>query len=193
MEGLAAQKLHDFENGKISRRGLIESLTLAVTTAFAADRAGAEVADPVLKVALVNHISYTCPNHREAADWYSKVLNLEQVGPTNRDVALPFGKKGDQPYNVTANDVPLTHLIIRTRDQNASPPVGRPLRPNPRAVINHIAYTIADFDRDRVQAELTSMGVKNLRKTGLNSLHMDDPFGYDVEICGLANSALTDG
>jgi hypothetical protein len=37
------------------------------------------------------------------------------------------------------------------------------------------------------------MGVANVRDTGANSVHMDDLNCYDVEICGLANNALTDG
>ena len=37
MEGFAATKLNEFEQGKISRRTLIEMLTLAVTTVCAAD------------------------------------------------------------------------------------------------------------------------------------------------------------
>src|SRR5919198_820413 len=123
MEGFVAHQLDAFTKGKLSRRKLIEVLTLAATTACTADKASAQAASP-LKAQLINHISYTCPNFREAADWYSRVFNLDQVGATNRDVALPFGKKGDQPYGVTANDVPLTHLIIRTRDANAAPPAG---------------------------------------------------------------------
>ena len=79
-----------------------------------AESAGA--AEPSgLDVALVNHLSYTCPDYRRAADWYSKVFNLDQVGATDHDVALPFGKKGDKPLGVTATDVPLTHIICRTR------------------------------------------------------------------------------
>ncbi len=136
MEGFVAQKFHDFENGKISRRRLVETLTLAATTLYATEGAKAQAADPTLKVALVNHISYTCPNFKEAADWYSKVFNLEQVGPTNRDVALPFGKKGEQPYNVAAKDVPLTHLIMRTRDLNAAPAAGQQPRRQSQAVID---------------------------------------------------------
>jgi catechol 2,3-dioxygenase-like lactoylglutathione lyase family enzyme len=192
MEGFVAQKLNEFEAGKISRRKLIETLTLAATTVYAADAKAQS--DPTLKAQLINHISYTCPNFREAADWYSKVFNLDQVGPTNRDVALPFGKKGEQPYNVTAKDVPLPHLIIRTRGADAPPPAGgaRP-RPAPQAVIDHIAYTVADFNREKAKAELIAMGVKNVRDGGLRSLHMDDPFGYDVQISGLENNALTDG
>jgi hypothetical protein len=193
MEGFAAQKLNEFETGKISRRGLIESLTLAATTIYATGTADAQ-ADQTLKAQLVNHISYTCPNFKQAADWYSMVFNLDQVGPTKRDVALPFGKKGEQPYGVTAKDVPLTHLIIRTPDANAAPPPGG-ARPKPvsQAVIDHFALTVADFNRDRAKAELLALGVKNVRDGGPRSLHMDDVNGYDVQICGLENTALTDG
>ncbi|HEY4407158.1 MAG TPA: VOC family protein [Xanthobacteraceae bacterium] len=193
MEGFAAQKLNEFETGKISRRGLIESLTLAATTLYAADAAKAQ-ADQTLKARLINHISYTCPDFKQAADWYSMVFNLEQVGATKRDVALPFGKKGEQPYGVTAKDVPLTHLIIRTPDPNAAPPAGgaRP-KPTAQAVIDHFALTVADFNRDRAKAELLALGVKNVRDGGPRSLHMDDVNGYDVQICGLENNALTDG
>jgi catechol 2,3-dioxygenase-like lactoylglutathione lyase family enzyme len=196
MEGFVATKLDEFESGKISRRKLIESLTLAATTVYAADNAQAQ-ADTTLKARLINHISYTCPDFRQAADWYSKVFNLDQIGATNRDVALPFGKKGEQPYGVTAMDVPLSHLIIRSRDQNAAPSANavaaaRP-RPAPQAVIDHIGYTVADFNRDKARAELTALGVKNIRDGGPRSLHFDDVFGYDVQISGLENNALTDG
>jgi catechol 2,3-dioxygenase-like lactoylglutathione lyase family enzyme len=177
--------------GKIARH--CESLTLAATTLYSADGAKAQ-ADQTLKAQLINHISYTCPNFKQAADWYSMVFNLDQVGATKRDVALSFGKKGEQPYNVTAKDVPLPHLIVRTPDPNAAPPAGgaRP-KPTPRAVIDHFALTVADFNRDRAKAELLALGVKNVRDGGPRSLHMDDANGYDVQICGLENNALTDG
>ena len=193
MEGFVAKKLEDFETGKISRRKLIETLTLAATTVYAADGAKAQNPDPALKAQLINHFSYTCPNFREAADWYSKVFNLDQISPRDRDVALPFGKKGEQPYNVAAKDVPLTHLIFRTRDLNPAPAPGESPRPKVQAVIDHVGYTVADFDREKAKAELKSLGVENVRDGGLYSLHMTDPFGYDVQISGLANNALTDG
>ena len=192
MEGFVAQKLNEFETGKLSRRRLIEQLTLAATTIYAADSASAQ-ADQTLKAQLINHISYTCPNFRQGADWYSMVFNLDQVGTTNRDTAMPFGKKGDQPYNVAAKDVPLTHLIIRTRDLNPAPAPGEAPRPKVAAVVDHVAYTVADFDREKAKAELKSLGVENVRDGGLYSLHMTDPFGYDVQISGFANNALTDG
>ena len=114
MQGFAATKLNEFERGKISRRTLIETLTLAVTTMCAANANAAQAAAPKgVKAALVNHVSYTCPDFKQAGDWYSKVFNLDQVGLKDTEVTLPFGKKGEQPYNVTAKDVPLTFIICR--------------------------------------------------------------------------------
>jgi len=192
MFGLAATKLNEFEEGKISRRKLIEALTLAATATGAAGSARAASAQVGVKPALINHVSYTCPNFKQAADWYSKVFNLDQVGVKDTEITLPFGKMGEQPYNVTAKDVPLTFLLVRTRDGNAPLANGQP-RPKATNLVNHMAYTVADFEPNRVKAELEAMGVKNVRGTGPNALHMDDVFGYDVEICGLANTALTDG
>jgi catechol 2,3-dioxygenase-like lactoylglutathione lyase family enzyme len=190
MEGFVAHKLHEYATGKLGRRALIETLTLAATTAYASDVKAAE--EPGIKLALVNHISYNCPNFRQAADWYSKAFNLDQVGATDRDVALPFGKKGEQPYGVTATDVPLTHLIIRTRDLNAPAPNGA-VRPKPQAVIDHICYTIADFNQERVRAELTALGATNVRNAGTNSVYANDPIGYEIQISGLASTALGGG
>src|SRR6185295_9892375 len=123
----------------------------------------------------INHLSYTCPDYKKAADWYAKVFNMNLVGETKRDVVAVFGNKGEQPYNVTAKDVPLSHLVIRTPNPDAPPPRGGAReRPKPQGVIDHVAYTVADFNRERAKAALTAMGVKNVRDGGMYSLHMDD-------------------
>jgi catechol 2,3-dioxygenase-like lactoylglutathione lyase family enzyme len=193
MEGFVAQKLSEFETGRISRRKLIETLTLAATSVYATERAEAQTPNATLKAQLINHFSYACPNHREAADWYSRILNLDQVGATARDVVLPLGKKGERPYGLTAKDVPLTHLIIRSRDVNGPPRSGAEPRPAPQAVIDHIAFTVADFDRDRAVVALKALGVKNIHPLNSDSVHMDDPFGYDVQLSGLDETAFTSG
>jgi catechol 2,3-dioxygenase-like lactoylglutathione lyase family enzyme len=190
MEEFAAEKLAAYEAGKINRRQLVETLALAVT-AIGAPRA-ADAAPTGLKAALVNHISYTCPNFRQAADWYSKLFNLDQRGLKDTEVTLPFGKMGEQPYGVTAKQVPLTFLICRTRDLNA-PLANGTVRPKATNLIDHIALTVADFDRERARADLGAMGVENIRDGGMFSLHMTDPFGYDLQISGLSNNAISDG
>jgi catechol 2,3-dioxygenase-like lactoylglutathione lyase family enzyme len=190
MQSFVAKKVDDYQSGRITRRQLIETLTVAAATAYTAEGAKAAAADPALRVALVNHISYTCPNFKQAADWYSRIFNLDQIGETKTDVALPFGKKGEKPLGVTANDVPLTHLIIRTRDLNARPQNGGEPRRQPRALVNHVAYTIADWDQNRVRAELARLGYPNPVVDGEHSFHVVDVNGYDVQISGIEMTAL---
>jgi len=194
MYGLAATKLQEFEQGKISRRQLIQSLTIAATSTAAAGTASAQQAG--VTPALVNHVSYTCPDFKKGAEWYSKIFNLDQVGFKDDDktheVTLPFNKMNEQPYGVTAKDVPPSFLLIRSRALNQPTATGVQ-RPTPTSVVNHMAYTVADFDSKRIQDQLKAMGIQNIRAAGPNAIHMDDAFGYDVEICGLANNALTDG
>src|ERR1700752_5344650 len=78
MKAFTASKLDDYSKGKISRRQLLESLTVAaVTTAAAggAQAAPAPAANRALKAALTNHISHQCPDFHRVADWYSRVFN----------------------------------------------------------------------------------------------------------------------
>ena len=194
MEAFVAVKLDEFAKGKISRRQLLETLTVAATATAAASGSASAAAgpDPALKPALVNHISYTCPDFKKAADWYQKVLNLDMVGPTDHDVAGVFGKRGTKPMGVTANDVPLSYLIFRTRAEAPAQPGAAPRRKS-QAVVEHMGYTVADFDREKAKVELKRLGVENVRDGGLYSLHMTDPFGYDVQLSGVANNALSDG
>jgi hypothetical protein len=90
---------------------------------------------------------------------------------TNSVWTLRFGKKGEKPYNVTAKNVALTFIICRTRDLNEPLANGQP-RPKSQAAVNHIAYTIADYDRAKVLAELKRMGFDNPREDGEHSFHI---------------------
>jgi hypothetical protein len=47
-----------------------------------------------------------------------------------------------------------------------------------------LCFTVTGFNRDRAKATLTALGVQNLRPLNSNSVHMDDPVGYDVQGCG---------
>ena len=189
MESFVATKLNDFEKGKISRRGLIESLTVAATTLYAGAAKSAE-ADPALRVALVNHISFDCPDYQQTADWYSRLFNLVQTAPGDRDVNLPLGREGEKPLGVTADDVPHPFLIMRTREQNAPAGNSGEVRRQPRAVIDHVAYTIADFDAARVRAELERQGINDAREDNEHSIHCTDVNGIEVQISGINMTAF---
>jgi catechol 2,3-dioxygenase-like lactoylglutathione lyase family enzyme len=135
--------------------------------------------DAALKATHVDHISYSCPDFKRAADWYSRIFNLEQTGATASEVTLAFGKKGDA----------MPALIIRTRPAgdatNGSPPR------KAKALVNHIAYTIADFEKERVRAELKRLGYANPLQDGEHSFHIVDPNGFDVQISGIEMTALS--
>jgi hypothetical protein len=199
MQAFVATKLDEYSKGKISRRQLLETLTVAAATTAAAGGAQAAPApaqNRALKAALTNHISYQCPDFHRVADWYSRVFNMEQVTypsePTQ--IGMPFGKRNAKPLGVTANDVPASYIVVRTRNPNGTAAdKGAVAKAPSRAVVEHLAYTIADFERDRVAAQLRALGVQNVRNGGLYSLHMTDPFGFDIQLSGVANNALTDG
>ena len=103
-------------------------------------------------------------------------------------MALPFGKKGEKPFGVSADDVPLTHIICRT-PRCQRPATDRRGAPRRRS-IDHIAFTVADFDPARAKAKLTALGVRNVRDGGPFSVYADDPFGYEVQISGIGVTAL---
>jgi catechol 2,3-dioxygenase-like lactoylglutathione lyase family enzyme len=196
MKAFVASKLDEYKMGKISRRKLLETLTVAAAATAATGAQGAPAPNRALKAALVNHISYECPDLKRVADWYSRVFNMEQVTypsePTQ--IGMPFGRRGSKPLGVTADDVPVSYIVVRTRNPNGTPAdVGAVARPRSRATIEHVGYTVADFDRNRARAQLQALGVQNVRDGGLYSLHMTDPFGYDIQLSGVANNALTDG
>ncbi len=197
MKAFVASKLNEYTNGKISRRQLLESLTVAAAATAATGGAQAAPApNRALKAALVNHISYQCPDFHRVADWYSRVFNMEQVtyGSEPTQIGMPFGRRNQKPLGVTADDVPTSYIVLRTRNPNGTAAdKSASARPRSRGTIEHVGYTVADFDRDRARAQLQALGVQNIRNGGLYSLHMTDPFGYDIQLSGVANNALTDG
>jgi len=162
------------DGGKISRRKLIATLAVAATTIYGAGKAPTtvEAATPngrgSLKTLLVNHISYGCPDYRPAHDFYRDVMGIEVV-PAEQNAnatsaTLAFGPKGAIPLN-SPYRTPVTFVIVRNGRGTQEPQTGNrggrggtgpPVPPAPKveAVVNHIAYTIADWDQKRVFEEL---------------------------------------
>lgn len=207
MEAFVAQMLDKFEKGKINRRKLIETLALAATTIYGGGKAATSLEASSaggrgsFKTLLVNHISYGCPDYRPARDFYMDLMGMEHVGDKKddgRQATLAFGPKGSTPLN-SPYGTPTTFLIIRNGQGTQAPtapaaPGATPAQANPpvKAVVNHIAYTIADWDQKKVLEELTKRGL-NPREDSVNSYHVADPNGYDVQISGMKMSAFGGG
>jgi catechol 2,3-dioxygenase-like lactoylglutathione lyase family enzyme len=156
MEGLITKLLENFEQGKMTRRELIQSLALAATAASAVSAAPAAAADGKgFKAAGVNHISYEVADYAKIRNFYADLLGMKVSRDDGKQCFLSFGE---------------TLLIPRNRASRT-----------PR--IDHIAYTINDWDRSTVEAELKRQGLQPRPDTP-NSFHVSDPAGFDLQICG---------
>ena len=144
----------------MSRRQLIQSLALAATAASAVRAVPAAAADGLAAEALsINHVSYQVADYKKTRDFYSSLFGMKVSRDDGMQCRLSFG-----------NNI----LITRNR------PSGTPK-------VDHIAYTLANWDTDktvrpRVEAELKRRGLE-IRTTD-NGFHVKDPDGFEVQMGG---------
>jgi catechol 2,3-dioxygenase-like lactoylglutathione lyase family enzyme len=156
MEHLITKLLQNFERGKMTRRELIQSLALAATSASAASAAATAPADVKgFKALAVNHISYEVADYAKTRDFYADLFGVKVTHDDGKQCFLSFGD---------------TFIIPRHR-------------PTGTSRIDHIAYTIDNWNRDAVEAELKRRGLRPQPDTQ-NSFHVKDPDGFDLQISG---------
>jgi catechol 2,3-dioxygenase-like lactoylglutathione lyase family enzyme len=156
MEHIIGKLLQDFENGKMNRRQLIQSLALAATAAGAAAPLTAGDSKG-FKTVTVNHISYVSADYTKTRDFYADLMGMKVSHDDGKQCYLSFGD---------------SFVIARNPRPGVKPPL-----------INHIAYTIDNWDKDAVQAELTRRGLAPRPDTE-DSFHVKDPDGFDLQISG---------
>jgi len=161
MEHIIAKLLHNFEDGKMTRRQLIQSLALAATAASATGAVPAAAADKyVVKTTYLNHVGYQVADYAKSRDWYADLFGMK--------VVLDDGKKANLAVGESL-------LIFHNRQSPSTP------------VIDHICFTVADWDKDRsvrgaVEAELKRRGLEV--QSSANSLDIKDPDGYRIQLGG---------
>jgi catechol 2,3-dioxygenase-like lactoylglutathione lyase family enzyme len=161
MEHIMAKLLQDFEQGKLTRRQLVQSLALAATAAASAaptTAAGTKVAQAVY----INHISYQVADYTKTRDFYADLFGMKVSKDDGKQCRLSVGDS----------------LIIARNSSS---------RPSDTTRVDHIAYTIANWDtdkkvRDAVGAELKRRGLEVRDTPG--SFHVKDPDGFDVQMGG---------
>ena len=167
MEQVFSKLVDQFVNGKLSRRSLIQSL--AAASAVAAGTGTAAAAAPArrdFKAMAVNHISYQSKDYGKARDFYANNFGMKVTHDNGKQCYLGFGQ---------------TILIIRQAQSGPTP------------LIDHVAYTIADYGagnvdpvafkatNDAVKAELEARGFTPAPETDL-SWAVNDPDGFKVQI-----------
>jgi catechol 2,3-dioxygenase-like lactoylglutathione lyase family enzyme len=163
MERFIANLIRDFEGGKIDGRQFCEAVAIAAAVHAAGEHAANAAPAQGFSPISINHISYACPDYRKARDFYTSVLGMEPAPKSDngKETHLMFGPPPGKGGSF---------LIPRN---------GRTTT-NAKGVIDHVCYAIADWDETRVQGALAAKGLSITRRDG--SLHVNDPFDYDVEL-----------
>src|SRR5262245_64913950 len=95
MESIIAKLLQDFEQGKMTRRQLIQSLTFAATAASAAGAVPASAAAPaegyVAKATAINHVSYQVSDYKKARDFYAGLFGMQVSRDDGMKCGVSFG------------------------------------------------------------------------------------------------------
>ena len=176
MEGMIATLLKDFEDGRMDRRQLIQSLAMTAMAgpAAAAGLAQAPAPKAPWKTAKLDHISYAVSDYRRSAAFYSSLMGWEVASDNGTNQAtLRIGSVGE--------------IIIRNARQAAATPAaqGSADRPPVTGVINHISWGVEPWDTEGVKAELERRGLKprpDMQGTDFKSWHVLDPDGWDLQI-----------
>lgn len=155
MEGVIDKLLRDCENGKLSRRDLIRSLTMTAT-ASVADTAAA-IQGQGFKAVAVNHISYGVADYARTRDFYADLLGMKVANDDGKQCTLAFGES----------------FIVARRSRE---PEGKPL-------VDHFAITIDPWDKALVEAELKRRGLEPRPDTDASFL-VKDPDGFTLQISG---------
>ncbi len=160
MEEAIINLLGQFERGAISRRQLVQSLTFGLaalaTGSGAAAATAAAGASKGFKATGVNHISFGVADYARTRDFYADLFGMAVSADDGKQCYLTFGD---------------TVLIARKSHQ-----------PGEKPYIDHMAYTIDDWNHERVEQELKRRGLKP--EADFDSFHFRDPDGYDVQIAG---------
>jgi catechol 2,3-dioxygenase-like lactoylglutathione lyase family enzyme len=160
MEHVITEMLQNFEQGKISRRQLIQGLALAATAASAATAAPAAVGSSPMKATYINHVGCRVADYTRSRDWYAELFGMK--------VMLDDGVRANLAVGESL-------IIFQNRKNPTAPPV------------DHVSFTIANWDTDKsvreaVAAEIKRRGIE-VRVTEC-CLHIKDPDGFDLQLGG---------
>ena len=193
MESVIAGLLKDFEDGKMSRRQLIQSLALAAAAAMPgtaalaqASQAAKAPAPPIpqafepapWKTVWLDHISYAVSDYRKSTAFYRDLMGWEIRNDNGKNqCTMKIGDIGE--------------IIIRNR-REPDATAGAQTPPAPiTGVINHVSYGIANWNTEGVKAELEKRGLTprpDMVGDNFKSFHVKDPDGWDLQISNVTKT-----
>jgi catechol 2,3-dioxygenase-like lactoylglutathione lyase family enzyme len=191
METLIAKLLKDFEEGRMNRRQLVQSLAMtAAAVAFPRGVSASPQPATGFKTLSVDHISYQCADYKRTRDFYAELMGMTVTDDNGTSQCyMHFGDHGSffLPRNGRSGRGQQGQAAAAAQP---APPADS-TRPAVTSLVDHIAFKIADWDTDRVEAELKRRGLTPRLDTGgangpknYSSFHVKDPDGWDLQISG---------
>jgi catechol 2,3-dioxygenase-like lactoylglutathione lyase family enzyme len=155
MEAEVSKLVDEFEQGRISRRGLISGLT-AVAAAGAATTARAQQT-PFESVA-IDHISVQVAALAPSIAFYQNIFGLSILGQDELNKIVRMGPAGGR-------------IIVSLHEKG------------PTGIVDHYAIAISGFDQAAVTAALASEGLTAEQNLDYG-FYVRDPAGIPVQIVG---------
>jgi catechol 2,3-dioxygenase-like lactoylglutathione lyase family enzyme len=208
MEAVIAGLLRDFEDGRMTRRQLIQSLAavaagaVTVSPALAQNRGQRPPAAPIppafeptgWKTVWLDHISYAVSDYRRSTAFYRDLMGwtIRSDNGTSQCTLNINGMGGIIIRNRRTPGEGQTTTGGASNGQTAPPSTGdggAGGRGGPRVpltgVINHVSWGVQPWDTERVKAELEKRGLAprpDMVGDNFKSFHVTDPDGWDLQI-----------
>ncbi len=176
MEPIIEKAVGEFEKGRISRRQLVEGLTVMLMAGGAAGAASAQIPGGALPpgeselvgdlrplaaaapfaATGIDHMSVLVSDMKASAEFYASLFGLV---PVSEDVEHKILRMANAEGKI----------ILSLREQT------------PFGVIDHFAFKLSEMDRDATTATLAGRGIE--AKTNIEyGYYIDDPDGAAVQL-----------
>jgi catechol 2,3-dioxygenase-like lactoylglutathione lyase family enzyme len=155
MEAEVSKLVDEFEDGKLSRRGLIKGLT-AIAAAGAATKAAAQ--ETPFESTGIDHISVQVEDLAPSIEFYQNIFGLSILNQDEANKIVRMGPMGGR-------------IIVSLHEK---PPTG---------IVDHYAIAIRGFDQQQVTAALAAQGLEAQQNLDYG-FYVRDPAGIPVQIVG---------
>jgi catechol 2,3-dioxygenase-like lactoylglutathione lyase family enzyme len=154
MEAMIASLVSRYEQGALTRRGLIQGLAMLAASGGAASQLQAQ--DSALKGTKIDHISIQVSDLPRSVAFYEKIFGLTVLGEDkpNEIARLGSGK-----------------VIVSLHHKN------------PTGLVDHFAIGVENFNKESVTQTLKAHGITPEENLDAG-FHIKDPEGMNVQIMG---------
>jgi catechol 2,3-dioxygenase-like lactoylglutathione lyase family enzyme len=115
-----------------------------------------------LVASCMNHISHNCVDYGKVRDYYIDLWGMRKVADDGKVAVVEFGGLfGDPPQQIWLRGG---------------------LKPGQKQFVDHIGYSVENFDAAKVEAVLKKRGLSP-KAAGPNAWAINDVAGYPIQIC----------